>query len=511
MNFESILFETPEDRTGIPSPEMPGFFVDLNLDQIVASVTKGKEEYDLRAFFWSPLRRLGAIEYRQEVMRELERPDTARVIVAFAQQMHNVRRYLARADSLYYPLQKQRWFLDAAEVYCGAVSSLAGELSAADVTSRGLAAFRGYLRDYSNSELFKSLEKETRESKTELADVEYCIRIKGKSVTVRRCESEADLSADVEKTFERFRQGEARDYRARFAEPVEMNEVEAQILELVAQLYPDTFDALRSYCERHKDFPDPTIVAFDREVQFYVAYLDFIRPIRAEGLSFCYPVVSDTSKEISDLEGFDLALANKFLSDSRQVVCNDFHLQGKERILVVSGPNQGGKTTFARQFGQTHYLASLGCPVPGKEAKLFLFDKLFTHFEKEENVEDLRSKLEDDLVRIHDILSEATPRSIIIANEILTSTTLNDAVSLSKNVMGSIDRLDLLCLWVTFVEELASCSDKAVSLVSLVVPEDPTLRTYKIARRPGDGISYAAAIAEKYGLTYGALKERIKP
>jgi len=70
--------------------------------------------------------------------------------------------------------------------------------------------------------------------------------------------------------------------------------------------------------------------------------------------------------------------------------------------------------------------------------------------------------------------------------------------------------LDLLCLWVTFVEELVSCSDKAVSLVSLVVPEDPTQRTYRIVRRPADGVSYASAIAEKYGLTYGALKERIK-
>ena len=54
-----------------------------------------------------------------------------------------------------------------------------------------------------------------------------------------------------------------------------------------------------------------------------------------------------------------------------------------------------------------------------------------------------------------------------------------------------MSQLDLLCLWVTFVEEVASYSDKAVSLVSLVVPEDPTVRTYKIVRRAANGVSYA--------------------
>jgi DNA mismatch repair protein MutS len=510
MTFQSILFPDSEESKTKPTLETPAFFADLNLDQIIEAVTAGREEYNLKPFFYTSLADINTIRYRHEIMRDFEKKILFEKITSFTQQMRLMREHLAQIGKLHYKYQKASWFLDATEAYCDTIKHLVQQLSLVDLQSRGFLAFRDYLTNYAISAPFESLLGETKKLKSDLSTVRYCLRIKAGGFKVCKYDSEIDYSADVEETFEKFKQGAVKSYSAQLTVRADINHVEAMILDFVALVYPEMFERLDDYCVKNADFLDAIIGVFDREVQFYISYLEYIKRLRRAGLPFCYPNISNSSKEICTYEGFDLALAQKLLADKSLVVCNDFYLKDKERILVVSGPNQGGKTTFARMFGQLHFLASIGCPVPGRAAKLFLFDQLFTHFEREEDIKNLRGKLQDDLVRIHDILRETTSRSIVIMNESFTSTTLRDAIYLSKKVLERIIELDVLCVCVTFLDELASLSEKTVSMVSTVVAENPASRTYKILRRPADGLSHAISIAEKHGLTYDCLMERIK-
>jgi hypothetical protein len=504
--FESILYQQP---AGVVDVDEPEFFADLHLDQVRASITAGREEYQLEPFFHAPLRDVDGVAYRHEVFRDLEGDAVRSAVIAFGEEMRRTRSYLTLARKQHYRYEKERWFLDAATVYCDAVEALTRKLAALDLGSRGLQALRDYLVAYTGSERFGSLAAAARGALEGLARVRYTVRINGGRVTVSVYEGEPDYSVEVEETFARFREGAVESHLVTIRDSGSMDHVHAQIAQLVGRVYPEAFGALNAFCAEHGDFLDPPMVRFDREVQFYLGYLELIERLGAAGLPFCHPRVSACSKEDFAEESFDLALAIKLVPEGRVVVCNDFHLEPPERIIVVTGPNNGGKTTFARMFGELHYLASLGLPVPGRSARLFLPDRIYTHFEREEDIETLRGKLDDELVRVREILEQATSDSMLVMNESFTSTTLNDALFLGTEVMKRIIELGALGVYVTFVDELASLSQQTVSMVSQVVREDPAQRTFKIVRQPADGLAYAWAIAEKYGLTYERLSERI--
>ena len=504
--FDSILFTHPRPG-GVDELTPPDCFGDLHLDQIVRAIVAGKE--NLERFFSAPLRDVDAVAYRHEVFRDLEHDEARQPIESFVKGLRTMHSHLHQARTIWHRLQKQGWFAHAVRAYCRSVASLRTDLSLTDVSSRGLRDFADYLAAYVDGDSFKALVAETDAVQAEFDTIRYTVHIEGLKVHVEKYDGQTDYSADVAAVFDRFRHDAGRDYHVKLKDYADMNHVEEMILERVAKLFPDSFGRLDRYCARHRDFMNPTIATFDREIGFYLSYLAFIDRFRPRGLRFSYPEVSTTFDGVYAEDAFDLALAVKQLRDQQPMVCNDFGLGGAQRIFVVTGPNQGGKTTFARTVGQITYLAALGCPVPATRAKLMMPDHIFTHFERQESLATLHGKLDNELVRIHDILSDATANSVIVMNESFASTTVDDALMIGTEVLQRIIARQCVAVYVTFLDELANFDPACVSMVGEVAQDDPTQRTFRFTRRPADGMAYAAALANKYGLTREMLAERI--
>jgi hypothetical protein len=140
LAFYSILFASPDDRYGDDALPPPEFFPDLNCDQIVDAVTAGKDEYNLKPYFYAGLQRADAIKYRQEVMQDLESSAVYDRVSAFAGKMRDVRSCLARAEKAYYKQQKEARFIDAVNTYCDAINTFGAVRDSAcgprDATSR---------------------------------------------------------------------------------------------------------------------------------------------------------------------------------------------------------------------------------------------------------------------------------------------------------------------------------------------------------------------------------------
>ena len=326
-SFRSILFV--QDTLGTEAVDEPGCFGDLHLDQIVTSVTAGREEYELAPFFYRPLHDVEAVHYRHHVLHDLEREPVLEAVREFADGMRQMRKHLAVETKLHHVLQQQRWFVEALVTYCRSVAAFAEQLASVDVRSRGFVGLREYLTGYVASERFTSLVVETRSVVDELASVSYSVHIRGNRVRVDRYDGEPDMSEQVDRIFAKFKQAPLKDYRVKIPDWAVMNHVEGRILDLVARLHPETFARLEQCCARNQGYLDDTVGRFDREVQFYLAYLEHIAPLKANGLAFSYPRVSARSKDIRATDTFDLALATKL--SGGQGRCGDKRLSPHRR------------------------------------------------------------------------------------------------------------------------------------------------------------------------------------
>ncbi len=512
----SILFDTPEKAARPLAQQPPAFFVDLALDRICEAAAAGCALVDLRPFFYTPLSDPACVRYRQQVLQDLDEPElcfrlrrATNALLVLEQRRAETEADLADSMSGRNDFMTRCRCVHLAGRYAAALKELLSDFEALNPRSPGLCAFWQQLSALCVSPEFLSMQAEASRLEEGLLSISCTMLIRDGTFRLRPFEGEADINREVQRLFSRFgeKDGPARSFR----QPTDATEhmIDAQLLGMVSRWNKPLFADIDSFCKKHLHFFEEGVLRFCKEAQFYLCWQALIAPLKERGLAFCYPALDEAPGHAGCEKLFDLALGLRLWREEKLPVASSFSLDDPERVLVITGPNQGGKTTFTRAIGQLYYLTALGCSVPGRSARLHLAGGIYTHFNREEDLSTLSSRLQEELVRLHHILSKAGPQSLVLINEIFASTTLEDGLWLGRKMMEALGRIGCTAVCVTFLDELSSFDEHTVSMTSAVDPADPARRTFEICRRPADGMAYAGSLAQKYHLTEEELNRRL--
>jgi len=304
----------------------------------------------------------------------------------------------------------------------------------------------------------------------------------------------------------------------------------------IKQLLTDLADTMEKTClpikkalNRYIKINTQSIIDLQDDIAFYILSTCALLEIKEKGLEICRPqILQNDSREILIEDNYNINLAihmaEKKICIKEQMVCNKVSINDNGRILLITGPNQGGKTVFTQGIGLTQILFQAGLFVPGKSAKISPVDYLFTHFQIEESLSRQMGRFGDEAERLNKIINKATPHSLILMNESFASTNYVESLCIARDIMKILRILGARVVFSTHFHDLAAEAEeinniingrsRLTSLVSMVEnsdkPGEVIKRTFRIEPHSPLGSSYAKEIAIKYKIGFDQLKLLLK-
>lgn len=206
---------------------------------------------------------------------------------------------------------------------------------------------------------------------------------------------------------------------------------------------------------------------------------------------------------------YDIALVWKNADRDYKVVPNNFQWGSKPSFFVVTGPNQGGKTTFARSMGQAVYFSIMGMPANAETLTVPFFKGISTHFEAEEKIQSNSGKLKEEINRLIPMMKNKNNHQFVILNELFTTATTNDALIMGRKVMQYFLGRKCYGIYVTHIQELAEEEEQIISLVAQVGDGVDRKRTYRMVHMKAQGYGYPEQLLEQFQLSYKDIIRRL--
>lgn len=250
----------------------------------------------------------------------------------------------------------------------------------------------------------------------------------------------------------------------RFITP-ELKEMEQQILEAeehAEQLEYQLFIQVREQVNTYKESLQALAQA--------VAEVDVLQGLAAisEDQQFVRPVFAMNQQTLKIKESRHPVVEETIGREA--FVPNDFEMDQDTHILLITGPNMSGKSTYMRQLGLTVVLAQMGCFVPAKTAQLPIFDKIFTRIGASDDLQAGQSTFMVEMMEANQALKNATDRSLLLFDEIGRGTSTYDGIALAQAILEYLDQhIAAKVLFSTHYHELTALETKLPGLQNVHV------------------------------------------
>ena len=188
------------------------------------------------------------------------------------------------------------------------------------------------------------------------------------------------------------------------------------------------------------------------ELAFYIGCIHLSEKLAELDEPFAYPVVTEAPERHYTARGlFDISLA---LTMNRKIVGNDLDADGKD-LVMITGANQGGKSTFLRSIGLAQLMMQCGMYVPAEVFRASMWQGLFTHYKREEDTTMESGKLDEELGRMSQLVNDLRPHSLILFNESFAATNEREGSEIARQIVSALLDKGIRVFFVTHLYELA--------------------------------------------------------
>ncbi len=439
-----------ELESGMP-PNEKALVQDLGLDLLFATMAAG-DEYLLgvaRRVVLSSLRDPEEIVYRQRVLQDcVDHPDVARRIYATAVQAIAAERHVWHSfyDSPELLLHRS---LEVLGILMGSLRALrrVADDHATAFRSEGFRAFFGMVEHELDDAFLASVDEQLRQ-----------LRFPHGALISARLGKGSKGTRYVLRKPNVTQRSWWQDLRLRlpFQRPspftLSIHPRDEAGFRALATLRERGFNEVASALTRSAEHLLSFFAMVRFEVGFYLASLNLRDALIAKGEPVCFPEPAPPGSDALGCRGlYEVCLA---LRVEQRVVGNDVGGDGKS-LVMVTGANQGGKSTFLRSLGLAQLMMQAGMFVGAEAFRADVRDGLFTHFKREEDVTMSSGKLEEELVRASELAGLVRPASLVLFNESFAATNEREGAEIAQAIVRALVELGVKVVFVTHSYELA--------------------------------------------------------